>query len=172
MDRRTDIIVAAAFALFGLIVIISATEIRQGMMRDPVGPRLAFYVCGGMMLIGGLWVVAGHLMRWSRDGGNLVEGEGVADEDDYPSAPWRAVAFIALAALYAVALEPAGYLLATPAFLVGLLFLFGKRGAVPLIVIPIAFTILAYLIFAEALGVRLPVGPFTGLFRDLGWITL
>ena len=38
--------------------------------------------------------------------------------------------------------------------------------------IAIGFTVIAYLVFGQALGVRMPHGPLTPLFRDLGWITI
>jgi putative tricarboxylic transport membrane protein len=40
------------------------------------------------------------------------------------------------------------------------------------IAVGLVFTIFFYLVFAKGLRVWLPVGPFTQLFRDLGWIVL
>jgi hypothetical protein len=40
------------------------------------------------------------------------------------------------------------------------------------IAVAAVFTAVFYLTFAQLLSVWLPVGPFTDLFRDLGWITL
>jgi hypothetical protein len=172
LDRRFDIVVAAVFAVVGLILIVQATSIPLGVILDPIGPSMAFYICGGVMLGGGLWVIAGHVWRWSRSDSHIVEGEGVADEPEYPASPFRTFAIIAACAAYVFALKPAGFLLATPAFLIVALLVVGKRRPGPMLLIAFIYTGGAYLIFAGALGVRLPVGPFTELFRSLGWIVL
>lgn len=172
LDRRFDIVVAAVFALVGLVLIVQATSIPSGVILDPIGPSMAFYICGGVMLGGGLWVIAGHVMRWSNSAGHALEGEGVADEPEHPANPLRSFGLIALCVIYALALKPAGFLLATPAFLIAALVIFGRRKPGPILLIAFIYTAAAYLIFAEALSVRLPVGPFTELFRNLGWITL
>ncbi|ROT97818.1 tripartite tricarboxylate transporter TctB family protein [Histidinibacterium lentulum] len=171
-DRRFDILVAAVFALVGLIILFQASAIPQGIMRDPIGPSMAFYICGGVMLGGGLWVIAGHLLRWSATESHQMEGEGVADEPDHPASTLRSMALIGLCVLYALALRPAGFLIATPVFLAAALALLGKRRPVPILAIAVIYTAAAYVVFAEILSVRLPVGPFTDLFRSLGWIIL
>lgn len=172
LDRRFDIIVAAVFALVGLIMIIQASMIAEGIMRDPIGPAMAFYICGGVMLGGGIWVIAGHLKRWSASESHEVEGEGVADEPEYVASPYRSFALIAICAGYALALKPAGFLLATPVFLAAALVLLGRRRPGPIAAIALIYTSAAYIVFAEILSVRLPVGPFTELFRSMGWIIL
>jgi putative tricarboxylic transport membrane protein len=172
MDRRIDIVLAAACALLGTVVILQAAGIRIGIPRDPLGPRTAFYVVGGVMVVGGVWVIARHLLKWSQASGHLVRNEGVGDEAGYPASGLRAWALMGLCAFYAFALGPVGFLIGTPIFLLAGLFLLGKREPVQMITISVVFTALTYLIFAEGLGVRLPVGPLTGLFRELGWITL
>lgn len=172
LDRRLDIAVAAVFAVVGLVLIVRATSIPSGVILDPIGPAMAFYICGGVMLGGGLWVIAGHIMRWSTSADHTVGGEGVADEPEYPANPLRSYGLIALCVIYALALKPAGFLLATPVLLIAALVIFGKRRPGPVLLISITYTAAAYLIFAEVLSVRLPVGPFTELFRNLGWITL
>jgi putative tricarboxylic transport membrane protein len=172
MDRRIDIAVAAAFALLGLFMIWQAGLIREGMMRDPIGPRMAFYVCGGVLAIGGVAVIAGHLRRWSQQAHHLVRNEGTADEMDYPSSALRAWALIALVAVFAALFQPLGFLIATPLFIVGALAIMGKRNWVAMVVIAVIFATVTYVIFAQILSVRIPVGPFTPLFRQLGWINL
>jgi len=171
-DRRFDIIVAAVFALVGLIIIIQASAIPAGVMRDPIGPSMAFYICGGVMLAGGIWVIASHLLRWSASESHLMDGEGVVDEPEYPASALRSMGLIAICVVYALALRPAGFLLATPVFLAAALVLLGKRKPVPILMIAVIYTSVAYIVFAEILSVRLPVGPFTDLFRSLGWIIL
>jgi putative tricarboxylic transport membrane protein len=172
MDRRIDIAVAVAFALLGLFMIWQAGLIREGMMRDPVGPRAAFYVCGGILLLGGLVVIAGHLRRWSRQTGHMVRNEGTGDEADFPASALRAFALIGVAVAYALLFEPAGFLIATPAFVFAALAVMGKRNWGAMAVIAVIFGVVTYVVFAQILSVRIPVGPLTPIFRDLGWVNL
>jgi putative tricarboxylic transport membrane protein len=172
MDRRIDIAVAAAFLLLGLFMIWGASEIKQGMMRDPIGPRAAFYVCGAILALGAAGVIAGHLRRWSLYSGPIVDNEGTADEADYPASALRAWSLMVLVACFALVFEPFGFLIATPVFIVAALAILGKRNWPGMVLIAAIFTALTYGIFAQVLSVRLPVGPFTQAFRELGWITL
>jgi hypothetical protein len=48
----------------------------------------------------------------------------------------------------------------------------GERRWGWIVVFAVGFTVLFYIAFAQILNMSIPVGPFTTLFRDLGWITL
>lgn len=172
MDRRIDVVVAACFSLVGIFMIFAASGIKTGMMRDPIGPRAAFYVCGGILALGGIAVIIGHLRRWSSQKDHIVPSEGGEDEADFPASALRAwsliVAVLGLAALW----NPLGFLIAMPLFLVSALWIMGGRNVSSIIVTAVLFTGLVYVIFAQVLGVRIPVGPLTPLFRSLGWINL
>ncbi len=172
MDRRIDVAVAAALSLLGVLMILGANGIKSGMMRDPVGPRAAFYVCGAVLILGGLAVILGHLRRWSHQSHHMVRSEGTDDEPEYPTLAARAWALIAATAALAALWNPLGFLIAMPLFLVGALWIMGKRRPLSMILISLLFTGVVYLIFAQVLGVRIPVGPLTPLFRSLGWINL
>jgi hypothetical protein len=41
-----------------------------------------------------------------------------------------------------------------------------------IVLFAVGFTVIFYIAFAQILNMSLPVGPFTALFRDLGWIIL
>lgn len=84
MDRRIDVFVAACFSLVGIIMIFAASGIKTGMMRDPIGPRAAFYVCGGILALGGIAVIVGHLRRWSSQKGHIVPSEGATMKRTIP----------------------------------------------------------------------------------------
>ncbi len=172
MDRRIDMAVALAFAALGLVIIWQATAIRTGMVRDPVGPRAAFYLCGGALALGGLLVALRQWRALRRGEGAIGPEEGSADEPLFPASAWRAVALMACLIAYALLFEPLGYLLATPLFVAAALVVLGQRSRVGIGPTAVLFTLVTYLVFAQGLGVRMPVGPLTGLFRQLGWITL
>lgn len=170
MDRRIDLIVALAMALIGLGIIWAASGIKSGMMRDPIGPRMAFYICGGMLASGGFWIAAGHLGIGRKR--RAATDDGVADERGIPASAARAFALMVGAAAFGLALKPAGFLIATPLFMAFALALLGKRDIASVVIVPVVFTVSAFLVFSSALGVRLPLGPLTEPFRALGWVTL
>jgi putative tricarboxylic transport membrane protein len=172
MDRRIDIAVAAAFAALGVFMIWQASLIRDGMMRDPIGPKAAFYVCGAILALGGLAVIVGHLRRWSQQRHHLVRHEGTADEMEYPASALRAWGLVAVVVAFAALFKPLGFLIATPAFILCALAVMGKRNWGVMVIIAVVFSVVTYVIFAQVLGVRMPVGPLTSLFRSLGWVNL
>lgn len=172
MDRRIDLAVSIAFMALGIWIIVQAAAIKSGMMRDPVGPRTAFYFTGGVLAIGGIILVARSLRSWSRTGNNLIPSEGVEDETDYPASARRAFMLIGVTLLYGLAFDTLGYLIATPLYIAIALLILGQRNWIGISTIAILFTVIVYIIFAQALGVRVPVGPLTGPFRALGLINL
>lgn len=172
MDRLIDMMVALFFAALGVLIIWQATLIRSGMMRDPVGPRAAFYICGGIMLAGGLFIAARKWLALRAGRGQLAEMEGTDDTPGYPASLKRALLLIGTCLGYAALFLPLGYLLATPPFIVAALAVLDQRNWVKNAIIAVVFTLIAYAVFALALGVRMPHGPLTAPFRALGWITL
>lgn len=172
MDRRIDIALALAFALAGLVIIWQAALIRQGIMRDPVGPRAAFYLCGGILVAGGLVTALRNARALQRGEPRLSSEEGTADQPGTPAHLSRAVALAGTCFAYAALFNPLGYLIATPLFLMAALAVMDQRRWGINLVIAVLFTGLAYLVFSRGLGVRMPHGPLTDLFRQLGWINL
>ena len=172
MDRRIDFAVALAFAAFGLFMIVEAAGIRQGMMRDPVGPRAAFYVCGGGIALGGLFIAARHVLAWRHGAGRWMAEEGAGDEPGVPASALPAFLLVAICFGYALVFQPLGYLLATPLFVMAALAVLRERHWGMMAGVAVGFTLVSYATFAQALGVRVPVGPLTGLFRELGWVVL
>lgn len=172
MDRRIDIAVAAAFALFGLFMILHATTIRMGLYKDPVGPRAFFYGCGAIMLAGGVFTVVQRLRRWKSHPSHMIASEGSVDDEAYPASAWRAFGVVATTAVYALVMEPLGFLLASPLFVYVALSVLGQTGVLKKIAIAVIYTLSAYIVFAQILNVRISVGPFTSFFRDMGWIYL
>lgn len=172
MDRRIDIAISTVFAAFGLFVILQATTIKSGLFTDPIGPRAFFYACGTIFILGGLANIAHKLASRRLFPGPMVPAEGVEDEPSHPASAGRAGLIALVSILYMLSFRPLGYLLATPLYLALCLWVLNERNWVLNIAIGVIFTLVFYIIFAQGLGVWLPVGPFTDLFRDLGWIIL
>ena len=172
MDRRVDVAISAVFVAFGLFVIFEASTIKDGLYTDPIGPRAFFYGCGIIFVLGGLANIVQKTMLEGAASGHLTPSEGVEDEPGHPASFRRAATIALLGIAYVVLLVPLGYLITTPIFILAALWVLEHRRWFLNIVVAIVFTVTFYIIFAQGLSVWLPVGPFTQLFRDLGWIIL
>jgi hypothetical protein len=172
MDRRIDIALSVVAILFGIFVILEARTIKTPLFADPIGPRAFFYGCGVIFILGGLVNIAQRLYAWRLFPSHIIPMEGVADEPGHPVS-FRRVALLALVSLiYVLTLRPVGYLIGTPLYIMAGLWVLEQRNWLLNIAVALGFTIFFYAVFAQGLGVWLPVGPFTQLFRDLGWIIL
>lgn len=172
MDRRIDMTISAVFVALGVFVIFEARTIKSGLFTDPIGPRAFFYSCAIVFIIGGLANIAQRVAAWRTFPGHVIPAEGVEDEPGHPSSFRRAMLLAIISLAYILTFRPLGYLLATPLYVFASLWLLEQRSWRLDASVAIVFTATFYLIFAKLLGVWLPVGPFTTLFRDLGWITL
>lgn len=172
MDRRIDIAISSIAVLFGIFVILEARTIELGLNTDPIGPRAFFFACGAIFILGGLANIAIRVMNWSMFPAHMIPSEGVDDEEGYPASWKRAGLLALLCILYILTFRPLGYLLATPLFIAGALRILAERNWLFTISVGLIFTIVFYIIFAQGLGVWLPVGPFTEFFRSMGWVLL
>jgi putative tricarboxylic transport membrane protein len=131
---------AATFSFPKLTVALSPT----------VFPR---FVTVGLFFLSALLLIQGLSRRPGRRGGTAPV-----------SAPKRpfALRFLLLAAgvlLYVLALEPAGYLLVTPPFLVGAMLLFGERKWHRLLAVSVLSTVILSGLFRMVFRVPLPRSP-------------
>ena len=135
----TDVLVGAAIVLAALAVGLEALTFDTSFPTDPLGPKAFPLVASALLILGGGWVLA-------RPGS--ARGE-----------PVRGVVWAASAsfALYALALNPLGFVLSTVLGFVALSMLFGGR---PLraCAAGTAFAVALYLLFVQGLGLPLPVG--------------
>jgi putative tricarboxylic transport membrane protein len=172
MDTRRDLILAVCVVVLGIAVLVVAGWIRPGVYRDAVGPRAFPFAIAGLFIVGGAAVAVRRARRMNAAGGYLVETEGTGDEPDHPASFTRALAVMALTVAYAAAFNPAGYLLATPVYVAAALAVMGERRWRVVGALAVGWTLVTYVLFAQLLAVRLPVGPFRAWFRELGLVVL
>lgn len=170
MDRRIDIAISVVLLLFGVFVILHATTIRAPVFVDPIGPRAFFYGCGVIFILGALFNIVQRVRGWGTYPNHIVPAEGVEDEPGHPASFRRAALLAAVSMIYVLTLRPVGYLIGTPLYIFAGLWILEQRNWLLNIIVGVVFTVFFYIIFAQVLGVWLPVGPLTKLFRDLGWI--
>jgi putative tricarboxylic transport membrane protein len=172
MDARRDLVISLAVACLGLAILVMTGSIRAGIARDVIGPRAVPYAIGAFLLVAGLVLAARRATRMNRESGFAVPGEGVADEPDHPATFWRVGIIMALSAAYVLLLVPLGYLIVTPALVILAFLATGERRWKLMIWMAALWTVATYVIFSQILSVRIPVGPFAPLFRELGLIIL
>ena len=82
---------------------------------------------------------------------------------DEAGARLRTAGALAILLLYTLALEPVGFLIATPPALVALLRLVGRRRLLPAAMAAIVFTAVIFLLFRYGVNIVLPEGLLRGL---------
>ena len=147
--RGADRVSSFVLAIFALVAVNEARKLRFGSLSSP-GPGFV-PLCLAVAL-----ALVGLVLLWRA----LREPASPAPPPE-PGARWKSVVSLAALVAYTFALEPLGFVLATAA----LLFFFfrvldGQRWWVAL-ASAIAVSVLSYLVFARALHVRLPEGPWS-----------
>lgn len=151
-QRRHDTIAGVLIAAVCVAYLRGAQGFESPLVVDPLGPAAFPRILGWVGLL-----LAAALLASAWWGRAAAEGEEAAPIRRLV----RPLLLFALLVGYALALEPAGYLPATLAFVVVSLLLLGEpawRGCV----VAIGFSGGFYLLFAKILKINLPAGT---LFR-------
>jgi putative tricarboxylic transport membrane protein len=162
--RRPDVAVAAVLVVLGIAVIGLGLQVPPGVQTDPLGPRAFPVGLGAAIAACGLLLGAGAMLgdRWSTSAPVFVES---ADDDASEGgmlSPWRLAGAIVATAAYLVAFERLGYLLATPGYVLVILFLQpGIRGRA-LLTAPVLVAVTLYAAFRFGLLIPLPDGILEG----------
>jgi putative tricarboxylic transport membrane protein len=154
--------VARADRVIGLLLLALAAgyywlsgDIETGLASDRLGPRFVPRALAVLLAATSALLVLRTLV--GRRAGRAAAGAPAAGapEDEKLGRLW---ATLALTAAYLVAMPRVGFLLLTPAYLAAFTLLFGYRRVVPLLGTAVGTTVVLHLVFARALGVRLPTG--------------
>jgi len=144
----------AALVIIGLgaVALVGAGQVRSGAGYVAVGPAVMPAVVGiGLIVLGGLLLLRATV-RPDLDLARHVAGELAASE-------WRTpILVLAALVVYAVALGPAGYVVATTAFLPVAAAILGSRRPIRDVAVAVVLSIVVFVGFTEFLGVRLPAG--------------
>jgi len=147
--RSADRVSSFVLVVFALLAVNEARKLRLGSLSNP-GPGFV-PLCLAMAL-----ALVALLLLW-----RALREPATSAPPAEPGERWKPVASLIALAAYTFALEPLGFVLATAA----LLFFFfrvldGQRWWVAL-ASAIVVSALSYLVFARALHVRLPEGPWS-----------
>lgn len=154
----TDRIILAFTLVLAGVYFWATTKIPSLELGDPLGPK-AF----PRMLIAGLLIAAVMLLlEILRDRARNIEQEPTAAQWRGESHQWVVPAVAAWTALYVVAFEPLGYMLATTIYLLALTAFFNRGRWLMNVLTTVLFTAISYFAFTKLLGVNLARGiiPF------------
>jgi putative tricarboxylic transport membrane protein len=148
-SKAGPFVVGAVLLAMGVVFLFQTLQI-PGEGFDPQGPRfLPLCMVVAWLALSVLYLV-NHLRKIART------GHGEAAEKFAHMVP--ATLLVAALVIYAVVLDPVGYLIATPLFFVAAARALGSRNLARDITIGVLLSTLVYFTFTQALGVRLPEG--------------
>jgi putative tricarboxylic transport membrane protein len=141
---RSDFWFGIGFMILGVIVFLLTTN----MMTMPIGLSPADYprvIAVGLIILGAIQAIQG----WRKGSPSLKEL--------YPSgAIWRMLGLVVITYVYIQLLDILGFSIASPLFLLVVMYYFGVRRPVTMIAIAVLLTLIIYLIFRVAFHVPLP----------------
>jgi putative tricarboxylic transport membrane protein len=145
-------LVGAVLLLLGIAVLAGAVGIAQGTGFRPVGPGFVPIVIGAGLVVLSIAFLARTTLR-----PDIWLAERAAEEERATS--WPTVGGLAvLLAVYAFALNPVGYIIATALLVPSVARLIGSRRILRDAVVGVAIALGVWFGFTEFLGVRLPAG--------------
>jgi putative tricarboxylic transport membrane protein len=155
-------LVGAGLLAVGLIVLIQTLEIAGARGYSPVGPTFVpTIVAIGLIALAAIFLLR-TTVRPDVDLGRRAAGEERQTH-------WPTVGLIGgVLIVYAFALGPLGYPLATTAFLPAAARVLGSRSTLRDLVIGLALGFVVWFSFTQLLGVRLPAGPLDPVLPGSG----
>ena len=170
MNKYVDLAGSLLIAALGVFVLVVAFRYPEPkVVFDAIGPMGFPKVIGAFLLVGGL-VQSARTVLYIRKFGKWAPEEGVEDEPAHPTSKWRALLFMAGCFVFLALMHPLGFSLSMPLAIVAGLWSMGYGSWLRRVVVAVAFTILAFVLFAVVLGVPLPAGPIEELLIDIGLI--
>lgn len=146
-----DRFLAIAVAVGASAYLYADYHIPTAELGDPLGPR-AFPALIGILLL----ISAALLMLENR----RRAPKPLEDPDSKRSTPYFVLGGMLLWTIcYYAAFEPVGYIIATIIYLFGLLCYFNAGRHRTNVSVAVGFTVIAYGVFSQFLGVQLPPGP-------------
>lgn len=163
MDKRADLLLALVVLVSGPFYYVWAGELPRVRMGDPLGTDGLPRALAVGFTLAGLWLVGSQAVRWRAIAGWVAPDEGEEDEAGYSVSLARLALVMVGMLAYVYALPLLGVAIATPLFIVAGLMILGDRDWRLLVGVAVGLTVVVYLTYGVALGVRLPMGPLGGL---------
>jgi putative tricarboxylic transport membrane protein len=146
---------AIVVVVIATIYLIADAGLPTARIGDPLGPKAFPALVGGGLILSAVLLL---FETWSKRRA-LVDTKEERRNRDEKHLYLVMIGMVAWSALYYFFFETAGYLIATPVFLFGLLSYFNPRRYLTNVLVAVGFTAVVYLLFSILLGVPLPAGP-------------
>jgi putative tricarboxylic transport membrane protein len=171
MDKRIDLVIAVFIIFYGAFMVYHASRFMQGRVEDIFTAKGMPYACGIFLIICGIILTILRISSWSEMPGNLVVSEATKEDDEGHPANWkRSFAIIGLAWIDVWLYSSLGYLITTPLFLFGCVWLMGVRSWKKVVLFPLIFTAATWYVFSQIMGFLIPLGVLEDPFRALGFL--
>jgi putative tricarboxylic transport membrane protein len=154
------IILACALVLAGVYFWATA-QIPSLDLGDPLGPKAFPRMLGVGLLVGAAMLLAEIIRNTAK--ARVSAEQGVKSvEPKWDRHHWLVVAIAVWTAVYIVAFEPLGFVIATAVYLLALTAYFNRGRWLMNVLTSVLFALISYLMFTKLLGVNLPPGilPF------------
>jgi putative tricarboxylic transport membrane protein len=159
-DKYAEALVAVGVSAMGIVILVNTQDIAVPKAYSVVGPRAIPTIVGWALVVLGVWYLIDVLR------GNVAAPSGDSEDAD-PTLPadWGVLLGLALAlGIYAIIIKPAGFIIASFVLFSLSSAAMGSRRFVRDAIIGIVMATIAFLVFREWLGIRLPYGVLEGLF--------
>lgn len=159
--RAYDTLFAGLVLAASIVYEVMAWRMPQGRIGYP-GPGFFPAIVGAILILTAAACLIQAVLI-GRSGGSAMKGQGQrapASGNRQNIRIWLLVGFLIL---YALALQPVGFPIALPLFLVAAIWVFGYRKWLPALAIAATLTTIAYLTFVVWLKVPLPLGILTDI---------
>ena len=153
---RADLGLAVTVIVVAAIYLHADYGLRQASLGDPLGPKAFPALVGGGLILSAVLLM---FETWAKRRA-LAETHVEPHSSDQKHVILVLLGMIVWTGIYYYFFETAGYLIATPIFLLGLLSYFNKGKHLTNVSVAAGFTAVVYLLFSVLLGVPLPSGPF------------
>jgi putative tricarboxylic transport membrane protein len=152
---RADLWLAVTVIIVAAIYLHADYGLRQATLGDPLGPKAFPALVGGGLILSAVLLM---FETWSKR--RALQGTRVEPRSkDDKHVILVLLGMIVWTGVYYYFFETAGYLIATPIFLLGLVSYFNKGKHLTNVLVAAGFTGAVYLLFSVLLGVPLPSGP-------------
>jgi putative tricarboxylic transport membrane protein len=153
---RADLWLAVTVIIVAAIYLHADYGLRKANLGDPLGPKAFPALVGGGLILSALLLL---FETWTKRRA-LHDTRIEPRSKDEKHVILVLLAMIVWTGIYYYFFEIAGYLIATPIFLLGLVSYFNKGKYLTNVLVAGGFTAAVYLLFSILLGVPLPLGPF------------
>jgi putative tricarboxylic transport membrane protein len=168
VDRRVDLALCLVTLGLGIFLVYASWSIRRGSIPDPIGSGGWARVIGIALIAIAGTLVFRRLVAWRGATSHLVPSDGGKEgEAGYPSSNIRPFVLIAVAFVWVLLVRPLGFLLATFVLTAAAVATMQVRSLPKLIIVPLLFTLITWLLFGEVFGIHFPAGPIEKTLQDI-----